>query len=134
MPLWTFKDGQASLENVFSTFRFATLGLLAMLSKLTTLTATPTLVLKRSSILAIPTWVAGVSSALPLSPLVRLAQSSYLGWNLSPIARVHDRVRGLSAQRYLQKWRSLLSTTLARFIVQVIGSALVTDGGSAART
>ena len=60
----------------------------------------------------------------------------FLSWmeSLSSIARVHDRVRGLSAQRYLQKWRSLLSTTLARSIVQVISSALVTDGGSAART
>ena len=52
---------------------------------------------------------------------------------LASIARVNDRARGLSAQRYLSKWRSLISTTVTRAIVQVIGSALVADGGGASR-
>ena len=59
----------------------------------------------------------------------------FLSWmeSLASIARVHDRVRGLSAQRYLQKWRSLISVSVSRAIVHVIGSALVIDGGSAPR-
>ncbi len=54
---------------------------------------------------------------------------SFQNWlvSISSAARARDRARGLSASRYLSKWRLIIAISLSKALCRVVDDAIVSD-------